>query len=478
MKVKQKGKWKNKKTKKLLKDTVDFGSENIMKYHCFNEIKKFFPFAFYDMNNKEDPWHPIGLLVDGFNNNRKKNIAALIIKVFDESMSAWKPQTTQLGGLPNISYIIWKPEPLGTEFKSTACSKTGMLLHLEIQQGKYNMKKLPYYNELGATAACSLQMAEATKYSAQEKFQSNSKTTTPREIYYGNSWFASVKLAEKLACKNLEFGGIVKTNSSCFPKEEVEALMKDWPSGSHIVLQCKTWVENNILYCVGYKYLSKKALCFVFTEGCCDTTAGEPYVAKFSNQHGNTMTRDVNRPHCISDFFAAANIIDSHNQGRQFELALEKHWITQDCWFRLDTTFIGMVVVDCWKALRYHLCSHAQGSLIVKEFAEQLAIELIHNPFADHSDNFYLQTTTESAACVPCEQINTANDYAKLDMFNIIQAHRLEKTTRIESNVKPRIARLYCRKKGCREPTPFECYYPACQASVRNVNGKEVMGVF
>ena len=31
----------------------------------------------------------------------------------DESMCAWRPRTTALGGLPNISFVVRKPEPLG-----------------------------------------------------------------------------------------------------------------------------------------------------------------------------------------------------------------------------------------------------------------------------------------------------------------------------------------------------------------------------
>ncbi len=31
----------------------------------------------------------------------------------DETMRAWKPRKTATGGLPNISFIIRKPEPLG-----------------------------------------------------------------------------------------------------------------------------------------------------------------------------------------------------------------------------------------------------------------------------------------------------------------------------------------------------------------------------
>ena len=108
---------------------TDYGASDtdIMKYYRFREIKKYFPFAFHDSNNKEDPWHPIGLLVDGFNANRTSWVAASCLKILDEIMSAFVPQTTALGGLPHLSFIFRKPKPLGTEFKVNGCSVTGEL---------------------------------------------------------------------------------------------------------------------------------------------------------------------------------------------------------------------------------------------------------------------------------------------------------------------------------------------------------------
>jgi hypothetical protein len=53
-------------------------------------------------------------------------IAASVIKLLDESMSAWCPRKDKTGGLPNISFILRKPEPLGTEFKSMSCFVTGI----------------------------------------------------------------------------------------------------------------------------------------------------------------------------------------------------------------------------------------------------------------------------------------------------------------------------------------------------------------
>jgi len=58
-------------------------------------------------------------------------------------MSAWRPRTTALGGLPNISHVPRIPEPLGTEFKCPACPATGCMVALEIQRGREGMKDDP-----------------------------------------------------------------------------------------------------------------------------------------------------------------------------------------------------------------------------------------------------------------------------------------------------------------------------------------------
>ena len=78
----------------------------------------------------------------------------------DETMSAFKPQKTKTGGLPNITYILRKPEPLGTEFKNGCCSKTGVMTFMELQRGKNGMKEAQYNRELGATAGCPVRLSE------------------------------------------------------------------------------------------------------------------------------------------------------------------------------------------------------------------------------------------------------------------------------------------------------------------------------
>ena len=77
-------------------------------------------------------------------------------------MRAFRPRTTKTGGLPHLSFILRKPEPLGTEFKVICCGVTGIMLHLEIQRGNYAMKKLAHFRQLGAMSACTKRLVDGT----------------------------------------------------------------------------------------------------------------------------------------------------------------------------------------------------------------------------------------------------------------------------------------------------------------------------
>ena len=101
-------------------------------------------------------------LIDGFN-ELCRQIASGREKTADESMSAIRFRTTPKVDLPHNSYIFRKPEPLGTEMKNVACSRLGMMLHLEIQKGKEAMKKSTFQSELGGTVVCMKRLAIATK---------------------------------------------------------------------------------------------------------------------------------------------------------------------------------------------------------------------------------------------------------------------------------------------------------------------------
>ena len=114
-----KGHWKS------VSVPTDFGI--YMRLYRYKQFKRFLPMIWEtnDVRTKNDnPWWKFNKAIESFNKIRHKLLTPSEIMAIDESMSAYRPQTTKTGGLPHISYILRKPEDLGTEFKSTGkCNK-------------------------------------------------------------------------------------------------------------------------------------------------------------------------------------------------------------------------------------------------------------------------------------------------------------------------------------------------------------------
>jgi hypothetical protein len=74
------------------------GLSPCMSMRWFEDIKSYFPqtFADFDKANpreaNHDPWYMLSKFIAAFNDNRAKLIAASVIKLLDEPMSAWVPR--------------------------------------------------------------------------------------------------------------------------------------------------------------------------------------------------------------------------------------------------------------------------------------------------------------------------------------------------------------------------------------------------
>jgi hypothetical protein len=57
----------------------------------------YFPQAFSDVTQEDpkkseyDPWYMLSAFISDFHYNRQKKVAASVVKILDESMSAWRP---------------------------------------------------------------------------------------------------------------------------------------------------------------------------------------------------------------------------------------------------------------------------------------------------------------------------------------------------------------------------------------------------
>ena len=164
--------------------------------------------------------------------------------------------------------------------------------------------------------------------------------------------------------------------------------MKDFPSGSHLLLKGK--VEECVLYFIGYKYNSKKVLCFLCSEHAGDFQEGLPYVARFHDTNGNMQNREVYRSSVVSDYFGFSNKIDRHNHIRQSALSLEKHWVTQCPWFRIATTIIGMTVTDASLLSKLQSSNTRLQTMTVVGLADRVAFDLINNNANRYAPNEFI----------------------------------------------------------------------------------------
>jgi hypothetical protein len=136
------------------------------------------------------PWGEIRWLVHGYNLNRKKTVEPSWLVVVDETMWAWAGQQ----GMPHLSFVRRKPEPLGAEVKNLCCGESGVMLNLELQEGKVKMARGKFCAEHKATTACTLRLA----YKGGLDETGMREDGKVKRVLVGDSWFASEETAKAL----------------------------------------------------------------------------------------------------------------------------------------------------------------------------------------------------------------------------------------------------------------------------------------
>ena len=167
-----------------------FGSRFGMSRKKFEKIMVALSFG---SGQSEDKWRDVRPLVNLLTTKWTSVIQPGNKLTIDESMFAWYGKGDYQGGMPAIMKIKRKPKGVGCEIKNIADSTTNIMLNFEINEGKDEMAKKPYQTELGAGTATTLRLCEPWFHSGR--------------IILGDSWFASVKVAEQLHNRGLYFMG-------------------------------------------------------------------------------------------------------------------------------------------------------------------------------------------------------------------------------------------------------------------------------
>ena len=265
---------------------------------------------------KSNPWAQIDPWVKGFNEARKREIKPGSCVTPDESMYEWKGKSG-FGGLPHMSLIIRKPEPLGTELKTMCEGTFGIVIHLEIQKGKIKMARKKFVTEYGATTGCTVRLCAASNLSEAHEVPPLARCV------FADSWFASLKTVLALRKElGLHFTGPIKTAYTNFPIEPMRYTLSKMKRGDYIVLKC---VELDNVWAVGWHDHHFK--CYITTHGV--TTPGKAAPKRRQDILGTTYLKEIPRPSIIAKYQDEMGFVDRHNNFRQGTLKLAKTWKTK-----------------------------------------------------------------------------------------------------------------------------------------------------
>lgn len=122
----------------------------------------------------------------------------------DESFCAWVGRKNHHpDGLPHSTIQKGKPVDEGLMFKCVCCAMCGVMLMIEIQEGKKWSAAVEWAREYGMATACTLRLTEPWHNTGR--------------LVVGDSWFAGVTTVIALSNAGLYFTGVVKTMYSKFP---------------------------------------------------------------------------------------------------------------------------------------------------------------------------------------------------------------------------------------------------------------------
>ena len=279
-----------------------FGSRFGMGVHRFEDILRCLSFGDEDPT---DRWSPIRPFMTAINARCKQVIDPSYLVVEDELMSSWisRKQDRTIDGIPHLTKIIRKPKGVGTEVKCLADGIVGIILRLELCEGKEAESKKKW-SHLPAGTAHSLRVTEPWHGTGR--------------ILVADSAFSSVTTAIECKKCGLFFTGILKTASREFPKEYLSDSSKYNSKGNHVCLS--TIMDNCSLIAIGWRDKTIKT----FISTCGTTLPGQPHQKHRYTKDGELTTSEVQCPQMVSQYFSAACKIDVHNHLRQGLLAIEE----------------------------------------------------------------------------------------------------------------------------------------------------------
>lgn len=175
-------------------------------------------------------------------------------------------------------------------------------------------------------------------------------------------------------------------------------------------------------------------------------------------------------------------MIDSLNHERQHELALEKNWIVKSAdyapWFRIDTTILGMTLVDAMEGTSFMIASdHYLKDVSTKVFAGHVVAQILKMDLSDSVQ----PTKNFLTVAAPVDEVNVPANPSPVSLLTEASLGATETVVGDITAIPPgapgiplhfrqqhpqvklgRERRGDCRAKGCSGRSQFNCGNAAC----------------
>jgi hypothetical protein len=411
------------------------------------------------MSTEAYRWLLVDGFVDNFNEYRESNFSPSDLICADESMSRWYGQGGYWinHGLPQYIAIDRKPE-FGCEIQNSCCGRSGIMMRLKLVK---TMEEQLTHAQPGDDGL--LHGTAVLKYLVLPWARTD-------RIVCADSYFASVGTLKELKRIGLRFIGVVKTATRQFPQAYLSTLeMRQQGERRGLVARDENGTPSMLAFC----WMDRDRRYFISSAS--SLQPGRAYtrhrwrqVSDELNAAPERVELEIPQPQAAELYYDACGMIDRHNRCRQDDLMLERKLGTMDWSMRVNTSLLGMCIVDAWYA--FSQCTKTRGANNTntgekqKDFYSFLAEELIDNNY----DNVGRRNRESTPVRGP--RLVTVNGLARCG----VEAHLSPtKRRRIEKGVTTN--GLYQGKcRICRKKTVFVC--SACKDENENgiLHGKEV----
>ena len=268
------------------------------------------------LTDKEPPTYvdrfwEIRQLQDAWNANMRKKFSPSWISVLDESMSKWLNEYT----CPGFMCVKRKPWPLGNEWHSICCAKSGVMYAVELVEGKDRPPERgqPSFNDKGKTVGLLQRLTKSLWYT--------SKTVIL------DSGFCVLQGLVELRKRGVFAAALIKKRKY-WPKhirgDEIAQHFADKEVGT-----ADAWAGE--LDGVRFHVFSMKEPDYVMslmaTYG--SLSRGGPEKKRVYESNGQKRRKTFQYPEVVRDYFGARDKVDGHNSLRMYPVALEETWKTK-----------------------------------------------------------------------------------------------------------------------------------------------------